>query len=58
MCFKFHKNRTRNEQFNFCGEGCPDFYNSTKPHTERWFQPTPKISAFYLDYKVFKNRGN
>jgi len=26
-------------------DGCPDFENSEKPHTERWSQATPKIST-------------
>ena len=27
------------------GGGVPDFKNYKNPHTERWFEPTPKISA-------------
>ena len=40
--FKFHKNRTINEEFDFWGvkvgggrgKGCPDFKNLDKPDTE------------------------
>ena len=47
-CFKFHQNRIINEEFDYWDVkvaregGYPDF---KKPHTERWSQPTPKISA-------------
>ena len=38
MSYKFHKNCTINEEFDFWGSnqaGDPDFKNSKKPHTER-----------------------
>ena len=55
LCLKFHQNRPINKEFDFCGakfyrgapsgtEG-PDLKKSNKP-TERWSQPTPKLSAF------------
>ena len=56
LYFKFHQNRSINEEFDFWGgakfflgdpraEG-PDFKKSNNSHTGRWSQPTPKISAF------------
>ena len=55
LCFKFHQNRPINEEFDCWGlrapgdSGGPDFKKSKKPHTERWSQPTPKISALKLN---------
>ena len=61
LCFKFHQNRAINQEFDFIDRGplCPprgalsgaegpDFKNSKNSLTERWSQPTPKISAFQL----------
>ena len=52
LCFKFHQNQTINEVFDFWrvkasprGAGGPDLKKIRKPHTERWPQPTPKISG-------------
>ena len=39
------------------GTGGSDFKNSKNSHTERWSEPTLKISEPELNYKVFKNRG-
>ena len=56
LCFKFHKNRSINEEFDFWGgkfflwvpRGAewPDYKKSKSPYTERWSQPTAKISSF------------
>ena len=58
MCFKFHQNHTINEEFDFWRGGWAKFFrgppkraggldykNTKKPNTERWSQPTPKISV-------------
>ena len=65
LCFKFQQNHTINEEFDYFEEGggeppkilsgVPegnkglDYKNLRMPHTERWSQPTPKISAFQLN---------
>ena len=57
LWLKFHKNRLINEEFDFRGEQiisgalegaeeAPDYKNLKYPHTERWSQHSPKISAF------------
>ena len=54
LSLRFNLNRTINEEFDFWGvkalrgrQGHPiSKIRKKNPHTERWFQPTPKISAF------------
>ena len=58
LCFKFHQNRTVNEEFNLSrGAQGPDFKNSKKPHTERWFYTTPKIQHSSSIRKCLKIGG-